>query len=575
MNFRPMLTISIVTFLTFTSLSLLGCGGCAPLSSSESQEKVANSSPSSHFQSPNNSRAEQIFSILAFEDAIQKENALLFSETWIKIKQNLLPPDMYAKAAVFLISKRSPLADEVLAAGLKNYPEDSLLNLLYAESMLDSEEKSAGLEHMKHYADKHPDNVNAQMELALLLIKNDNFSKAEEILKRIPEKKRSAESELYHAKALIGQKKGKLAEKHLQKALIMQPDFVEAYAELAYQYEKEADWHHALANYEKIRQIRGNSPELILRLIHVYLRLNQEKMAWDILKEGTEDLDFQMAAAALFMDFQKFSSAENLFLAILAKPDAPDEIFLYLAEVTWQKNHNANKSIDWLNKIPVSAQCHLHAALFHIQLLFEAKQPESALKILPLLQEQHPDSPELSLAEARILASMKKIREALKTTENAFVRWPNNPDVLFLLATIQDETGQKDKALQSMESLIKLNPEHYQALNYIGYTLAEQGKDLARAQELLKKALKISPESAYIWDSLAWAQFKDGKLKEAWECIEKAVTLDNTAEATIWEHRGDIAKSLQYIDKSRESYNKALKNEPQNPETIQKKLLGL
>ena len=40
-----------------------------------------------------------------------------------------------------------------------------------------------------------------------------------------------------------------------------------------------------------------------------------------------------------------------------------------------------------------------------------------------------------------------------------------------------DSLGRKREALAMMESIVARNPEDYQALNYVGYSLAEQGKD--------------------------------------------------------------------------------------------------
>lgn len=43
--------------------------------------------------------------------------------------------------------------------------------------------------------------------------------------------------------------------------------------------------------------------------------------------------------------------------------------------------------------------------------------------------------------------------------------------------------GNHNQAMVMMEKTIALDPEHADALNYLGYTLADQATDLERAQD--------------------------------------------------------------------------------------------
>ena len=49
------------------------------------------------------------------------------------------------------------------------------------------------------------------------------------------------------------------------------------------------------------------------------------------------------------------------------------------------------------------------------------------------------------------------------------------------------------------------------ALNSLGYMLAERGDRLDEAVQLLQRALKIDPENPSYLDSLGWAYFQQGK----------------------------------------------------------------
>ncbi len=45
-------------------------------------------------------------------------------------------------------------------------------------------------------------------------------------------------------------------------------------------------------------------------------------------------------------------------------------------------------------------------------------------------------------------------------------------------------------------------------MNYVGYTWAERGENLEASEELIRRALEISPEDGYITDSLGWVYYK-------------------------------------------------------------------
>ena len=126
-----------------------------------------------------------------------------------------------------------------------------------------------------------------------------------------------------------------------------------------------------------------------------------------------------------------------------------------------------------------------------------------------------------------------------------------------------------------MEQLIALHPDNYQALNYVGYTLAEENRDLDRALSLLVKADKLAPGQSYIVDSLAWAYFKAGKMDDALREIRRAVKLDEHIDASIWEHYGDIAARAGLTDEARTAYQKAIELKPANAEALRQRLSHL
>ncbi len=581
MNRKKLLTLGLAALLASPSLSLLGCGGCSTMHTEKKASEATASAPEASAVPPRpaewqlSPQAREIYAALTFDKALRDDNMPLLLESLDALKQRTLTSEMYTEAAVFLLGKKSDAAAGVIAAGLKAYPDEALLNMLYAENMLNKGKSAEGMQHMQRYLARHPADAETRLELATLLLKNKKFQEADELLRGIPAKARTAPVELSLARASLGMGKDKDGENHLRKALTLEPDSIEALAELAYLQERRQEWAKAKEAYEKIHVLRGETPEILLRLIHMSLRMHDVKGALQIMEQGPDELDFRLAVAGLLTELHELDAAEKLLRQMEKQPEAPEDVRLYLAELIWQQRRDAAAALGWLDKISEQADCAPQAALLRVQILFDQENKEEALKQVRRAQKRFPKLQEFALAESRILASQKDFPAALKQAEKTAAHWPDSVDALFLLASLQDEQGKKDQALVSMEKILKKNPNHYPALNYVGYTLAEQNRELPRAQELLRRAVSLSPDSAYIWDSLAWAQFRAGNMQEAWKSISKAVSLDGDVEPTIWEHYGDIAAALGYRNEAKKGYGNALNAKGANTSTLQQKLSKL
>ncbi|RMD66824.1 MAG: hypothetical protein D6824_00055 [Planctomycetota bacterium] len=83
---------------------------------------------------------------------------------------------------------------------------------------------------------------------------------------------------------------------------------------------------------------------------------------------------------------------------------------------------------------------------------------------------------------------------------------------------------QQDAYAQLLEFALSRNPDHILANNDLGYLLADRGEQLDRALAMLERAYSLDPQRAAVVDSLAWARYKLGQLKDA-DGVEGAVTL--------------------------------------------------
>ncbi|MDR2726732.1 MAG: tetratricopeptide repeat protein [Deltaproteobacteria bacterium] len=351
------------------------------------------------------------------------------------------------------------------------------------------------------------------------------------------------------------------------------PEFVEAWSDLAAIYAQRKEYMRATAVYEHILEQDPANPSAWLRLIAAYLDAGDRQSALDVAKNAmyvAEKLAF--AALGLFLEQKIYPEADTLLEHLRKQPDTPDEIHFYLAVAAYEGHKDIPQALQHLEDISPANRFYERSLRFRAQLLFENKQAAQALDMLRGAQKLFPDEASFFLMEAHMRNQEKQHAAALTVLDDLLVRQPDNQDAIYSRGMALDLIGRKDEAMDVMERLAADNPDCYQALNYIGYSLAEQRRELPRALTLLVKADQLSPDTAYILDSLAWAQFRLGQVDAAWASIQRAVKLEGGDDAVIWEHYGDIATAKGKPGESRRAYLKALDIGHDKPEAIRAKL---
>jgi len=110
-------------------------------------------------------------------------------------------------------------------------------------------------------------------------------------------------------------------------------------------------------------------------------------------------------------------------------------------------------------------------------------------------------------------------------------------------------------------------------LNYLGYSWVDQGLNLDKAIEMIRKAVSLRPNDGYIVDSLGWAYYRLGRYDDAVRELERAIEL-RPEDPVINDHLGD---AYWKVGRRLESYfqwghAKDLKPEPEDLEKIKTKL---
>lgn len=519
--------------------------------------------------------AQDTYHYLLLEDARRSQNRTIGEYAIDQLLESSPSPMVYLESANFLWHQGEvDKAQQVLEEGLQKYPHNQDMELMLAQLFLASKDADRAAEAIEAYLKGNPDDIMTRQELADILIRNEEYERAYRVLEQISPDKRTSSVLFYMSKALAGLDQRDKAINQLRALLAKDPDLIEAWAELAYLYELDHNYAGAEKAYNTILKMGESSQELWLRLIDLNLRLNRPQKAFLFTRQGPKELGFTLGAGTLFVDQGYYDYAEKVFLPLLKKHPEAQEIYFYLALLQYKGSKDSAKAMKLLQKIPESNAYYDRALRFLAHLYFDAGQAGKAHKLMEKGRELFLEQKEFYTLDAGFFEEENNFKRAQELLDIAAAMWPNDTDIRFQQAVLIDKRGDKAHALQLMEEIARNDPENAEALNYIGYTLADEKRDLKRAYELISKALMLKPDNGYIRDSLAWLYFRMGKFDQAFREIKQAV-ITADSDPIIWEHYGDIAARLGNKPEAQKGYTNALKFEAKDKDAIRKKMQSL
>jgi tetratricopeptide (TPR) repeat protein len=112
-----------------------------------------------------------------------------------------------------------------------------------------------------------------------------------------------------------------------------------------------------------------------------------------------------------------------------------------------------------------------------------------------------------------------------------------------------------------MKKLVKLDSSDATILNYLGYMLVEEGRELDYASQLIDRALNFEPENGAFLDSKGWLLYQKQDFAKARKFIEQAVA-HIPQDTTILEHYALILEKLGLSELAMEKWRQILKLDP-------------
>lgn len=142
-------------------------------------------------------------------------------------------------------------------------------------------------------------------------------------------------------------------------------------------------------------------------------------------------------------------------------------------------------------------------------------------------------------------------------------------DLLVARAEFAHRLGNQAASENDLQqALAKVDKQNAEQLNSVGYNLVYLTNRYQEAYQLLKQAIALKPEDAYILDSIGWAAYKIGNNQEALDYLQKSLAKKDKllpggiAETTA--HLGEVLAKTGKQNEARKLLKNALRDYPDN-----------
>lgn len=171
------------------------------------------------------------------------------------------------------------------------------------------------------------------------------------------------------------------------------------------------------------------------------------------------------------------------------------------------------------------------------------------------------------LLEAELLLDADDAPAAVEVYSDGLAALPDHRQLLYGRALAHAALDRLADCEADLRRLLALDPDDADALNALGYTLADRGERLDEAYALIRRALERKPDDPAIIDSMGWVEYRRGNLEAALGHLERAFSLDRNAE--IGAHLGEVLWQLGRRAQARAVWDEAATIDAANPVLVE------
>jgi predicted Zn-dependent protease len=457
----------------------------------------------------------------------------------------------------------------------------------------------------KLWLDLDPESARARQAAAGILLNGGKLGDAQPYLQQVlSANKADVGREFIRISAMLDQQKDKAAVYALLQNLTQNyADIPEAQLVLAQAAARAGQFDAALQALDKLDKLQANwEPAALLRmevlgrdgqadgLNYAQAYLKQQPDARELrlgyarmlLKQGqlkASREQFQLLAAAvpssaemqvaiglISLQLNEAELAKTAFESALKLNYADAAMVrLYLGKIA-DAQRNWDEAKTWYLSVPVGEHYVAAQARYAAILVKQSGMVKARTYLQQVKVTSEAERIQLIQAEADLLRGVSDDAGVYALLSKGLVTYPNSVDLLYDHAMAAEKMQHLDVLEKDLHQLLKLQPQHVQALNALGYTWADHNIRLPEALVLLQQAVKLAPDDFFVLDSMGWLQYRLGHLAEAASYLQRAY--QQRADPEIAAHLGEVLWAQGQHDAARSVWKNALKDAPANTSLV-------
>ena len=264
----------------------------------------------------------------------------------------------------------------------------------------------------------------------------------------------------------------------------------------------------------------------LIRILLQDKQLETARTAYrQLLKEYPDKPELAFSLIPVAIEAADLPGAESILENLLAQNwGDTDRLHLVLGQLQAElgKKEAALQNLEAVEPGPFFLEAQNNKA----RLLAAGKQIDLARQSLRAAAQREPrERSNLLVSEAALLRQSDDKTTAFSLLNEALSHDPDHLEALYDSALLAEQLDKPEILEQRLRRVIELKPSHAHALNALGYSFADRNIRLDEAEQLLEKAIRLSPDDPAIIDSLGWLRFRQNRLAEAEEILNKAFSL--------------------------------------------------
>jgi len=464
-------------------------------------------------------------------------------------------------------------AEQAGRKALRIDPDIPEIHLALGQILLESGRSEEALEHIRRGTELDPRNTSALFLLAEALERTGDQAHAAQILEKLTESE-GHEALAYYYLARLRLRSGDLKEAadSLAAAVRLNPSFIKAIGELGEQMQSAGQADHAIGLYRYyLAKDPGNLPvrEFLSKIYLLEGRYDEARTELDaVLRKDENNLSAQLLLGLVEARTGNSAEALKIFKRVRQTSGSTFEILMQIGSLQRELRMYAEAAASFSEAAGISPdryEPYLNLAIIYDATDDAVKAEENARKALVL----EPQRSNIRAYLAQVMTKEKRYHEAVDILNEGLRDSPEDTTLLYQLGITYDAGGEFDLTVDALKKLLKADPDHADALNYLGYSWADRNMNLEQALELIEHALRIQPDAAHIMDSLGWVYFRMGQYEEALKHLLKAAE-KMSEDPTVLDHVGDTYEKLGKMDLAVHYWSRALAADPDNDEIAEK-----